>query len=177
MSMEQEVQLAKQGDREAFIRLMRQMEQGLYNTARAMVKKDEDIADALQETILKAYKSLDTLREPSFFKTWVFRILINECSSILKKRSRSVTMEALPETQDTSDNMASVELRMAVDKLEDQQRIVVVLYYFQDMPLKQVADTLQISESAVKTRLYRARKTLMEEIQPAEEGKMNHESI
>ncbi|WP_025691261.1 sigma factor [Paenibacillus zanthoxyli] len=80
MSMEQEVKLAKQGDREAFIRLTRQIENGLYNTARAMVKKDEDIADALQETILKAYKSLDTLREPGFFKTWVYRILINECN-------------------------------------------------------------------------------------------------
>ncbi|WP_179035741.1 sigma-70 family RNA polymerase sigma factor [Paenibacillus sp. URB8-2] len=167
MSIEQEVRLAKQGDREAFIRLMRQIEQGLYNTARAMVKKDEDIADALQETILKAYKSLDTLREPGFFKTWVYRILINECNSILKRRSRSVTMEALPETQDTSDNMASVELRMAVDKLEDQQRIVVVLYYYQDMPLKQVADMLQISESAVKTRLYRARKTLFAARRPS----------
>lgn len=177
MSMEQEVKLAKQGDREAFIRLMRQIEQGLYNTARAMVRKDEDIADALQETILKAYKSLDTLREPGFFKTWVYRILINECNSILKKRSRSITVETLPEMQDSSDNMASVELRMAVDKLEDQQRIVIILYYFQDMPLKQVADMLQISESAVKTRLYRARKTLMEEIHPTKEGEINHESI
>lgn len=177
MNREQQVLRAKDGDREAFVELMRELEQGMHGTARAMVKKDEDIADALQETILKAYRSLDTLREPGFFKTWIYRILINECNNILKKRGRNVVMDELPESRAISGADDSVELRMAVDQLEEPQRIAVVLYYFQDMPLKEVAETLQLSESAVKTRLYRARKRLLEELQSTEEGKPNYESL
>ncbi|GIP23392.1 RNA polymerase sigma factor [Paenibacillus sp. J22TS3] len=177
MDITKEIKLAQQGDRDAFIGLFRQIESGLYGTARAMVKKEEDIADALQETIMKAYKSLDTLREPEFFQTWVYRILINECSNILKKRSRSVIMDKLPEATAAPHASDSVEMRMLVDKLEEQLRIVIVLYYFQDMPLKQVAVTLQITEGAVKTRLYRARKLLMEELTCSEEGSMKYESL
>lgn len=56
---------AIQGDRDAFIRLIREIENSLYNTAKSMLRKEEDVADAIQETILKAYKSMHTLREPS----------------------------------------------------------------------------------------------------------------
>lgn len=165
MNLEQEIRLAQQGDRRAFVNLMKHVEGPLHQTARAMVRKDEDIADALQETILKAYRSLHALREPAFFKTWIFRILINECNNILKKRTRSLAMAELPESAAGSDEFGNVDLRLAVDRLEDQLRIVIVLFYFQDMPLRQVADTLSISEGAVKTRLYRARKTLMETLE------------
>ncbi|GGF62243.1 RNA polymerase subunit sigma-24 [Paenibacillus albidus] len=169
MNLEQEVLKAKEGDREAFIRLMKSTETALHNTARAMVKRDEDIADVLQETILKAYKSLHLLREPGFFRTWIFRILINECHTVLKKASRSIAVAELPTVPASSHDYDNVDLRMAVDRLEDQQRIAIVLYYFQDMTLKQVAETLDISESAAKTRLYRARKTLLEELRPQTE--------
>ncbi|WP_247903265.1 sigma factor [Paenibacillus pabuli] len=57
---------------------MQEIELPLYRTARSIVNKDEDCSDALQETMLKAFKSTNTLKEPSFFKTWIFRILINE---------------------------------------------------------------------------------------------------
>ena len=81
------VNQAIQGDREAFIRLIRDIENSLYNTAKSMLRKEEDVADAIQETILNAYKSVHTLREPRYFKTWLFRILINECNTMLSRRS------------------------------------------------------------------------------------------
>lgn len=175
--MAKQVLLARQGDREAFIRLIRYVENSLHNTAKSILKKDEDVADALQEAILKAYKSLDSLREPSFFKTWIFRILINECKKILASRSRNVSMADLPAAISILHEYEHVDLREAVERLEEQQRMVVVLYYFEDMPVKQIAETLEISESAVKMRLSRARNTLLDKLTSFREGKMNYGSI
>ncbi|WP_405158310.1 RNA polymerase sigma factor [Paenibacillus sp. FSL H8-0283] len=150
-----------QGDREAFIRLIRDIENSLYNTAKSMLRKEEDVADAIQETILNAYKSVHTLREPRYFKTWLFRILINECNTMLSRRSLSTAYAEVPsEKREHSSPYDEVDMREAVDRLEESKRIVVVLHYFEDLSLRQVADALNISESAVKMRLTRARQEL-----------------
>ncbi|UOK63955.1 sigma-70 family RNA polymerase sigma factor [Paenibacillus sp. OVF10] len=155
------VNQAIQGDREAFIRLIRDIENSLYNTAKSMLRKEEDVADAIQETILNAYKSVHTLREPRYFKTWLFRILINECNTMLSRRSLSTAYAEVPsEKREHSSPYDEVDMREAVDRLEDSKRIVVVLHYFEDLSLRQVADALNISESAVKMRLTRARQEL-----------------
>lgn len=155
------VNQAIQGDREAFIRLIRDIENSLYNTAKSMLRKEEDVADAIQETILNAYKSVHTLREPRYFKTWLFRILINECNTMLSRRSLSTAYAEVPsEKQEHSSPYDEVDMREAVDRLEESKRIVVVLHYFEDLSLRQVADALNISESAVKMRLTRARQEL-----------------
>lgn len=152
---------AIQGDREAFIRLIRDIENSLYNTAKSMLRKEEDVADAIQETILNAYKSVHTLREPRYFKTWLFRILINECNTMLSRRSLSTAYAEVPsEKREHSSPYDEVDMREAVDHLEESKRIVVVLHYFEDLSLRQVADALNISESAVKMRLTRARQEL-----------------
>ncbi|MCP1181687.1 sigma-70 family RNA polymerase sigma factor [Paenibacillus amylolyticus] len=155
------VNQAIQGDREAFIRLIRDIENSLYNTAKSMLRKEEDVADAIQETILNAYKSVHTLREPRYFKTWLYRILINECNTMLSRRSLSTAYAEVPsEKREHSSPYDEVDMREAVDRLEESKRIVVVLHYFEDLSLRQVADTLNISESAVKMRLTRARQEL-----------------
>lgn len=145
--------------------------------AKSIVGKDEDVADALQETILKAYKSIHSLREPKFFKTWIFRILINECNTILSSRSRTVVCSELLASSSHSDDYDKVDLREAVDRLDEKQRIVVILHYFEDLPLRQVASVLDISESAVKMRLSRARDTLLKNFKIFREGKMNYGSV
>lgn len=160
MHIEPIVVKAKAGDPEAFVQLMQEIELPLYRTARSVVNKDEDCADALQETMLKAFKSIHTLREPAFFKTWIFRILINECNKIIKSRSRSLPYGELPEVPSTSKDYEKIELWDAVQQLEEKLRIVVLLHYLHDMPISQISDILEISTVAVKTRLHRARKKL-----------------
>lgn len=168
---------AKAGDREAFISLVKQLENSLYRMAKSMVGKDEDVADALQETILKAYKSIQSLREPKFVKTWMFRILMNECNSLLAGRSRTVAFSEVPESSSPSNEYDKVDLREAVERLEEKMRIVVILHYFEDLPLRQIATVLEISESAVKMRLSRARDTLLKHFKINPEGTMNYGSI
>ncbi|KAA8748129.1 RNA polymerase sigma factor [Paenibacillus sp. UASWS1643] len=151
---------AKAGDPEAFVQLMLEMELPLYRTARSIVNNDEDCADALQETMLKAFKSIHTLREPAFFKTWIFRILINECNRMVKSSSRTLPYGELPEVTSTSKDYEKIELWDAVQHLEENLRTVILLHYLQDMPISQISDILEISKVAVKTRLHRARKKL-----------------
>lgn len=173
-------QLATQaikGDSAAFIQLVKQHESSLYYMAHSILRQDADVADVLQETILKAFKSISALREPKHFKTWIFRILINECNSLLAGRSRSVAYADVPNVASTSGDYDHIDLREAVDRLEEPQRIVIILFYFEDLPLRQVAEVLGLSESAVKMRLSRARETLLRNFTIPAKGEISYESI
>lgn len=173
--MQQEVRLAQQGDREAFIRLIRSLESELYSLAMAILRHEADCADALQEATIKAYKSLPTLRQPKYFKTWLIRILINECNHLLRQRKRTIVMAEVPEVQPVlheTEYDSEVDLREMVNELEDSLRIVIHLFYFQDLSIKQIANILDISQGAVKVRLYRARGLLADQVKRERERKM-----
>ncbi|MFP7288079.1 sigma-70 family RNA polymerase sigma factor [Shouchella clausii] len=178
---EENIRLAIAGDREAFVELMKQTELQLYQTAWAIVKRPEDCDDAMQEAVLKAFRSIHTLREPSYFKTWIFRILINECLKILERNKRTV---AISDTTlfggSQSNEYSAVDLRDAVDRLDENLMIVVVLHYYQDMSINQVANILQLTPSAVKTRLFRARQKLQQSYkdqQDQKEGKISYGTV
>ncbi|WP_251038025.1 sigma-70 family RNA polymerase sigma factor [Paenibacillus albidus] len=161
-SQEQEtwVKRAQKGDKNAFIHLVQTLEMPLYNVAKSILKKDEDCADAMQESVLRAYKGLTSLEHTRYFKTWLFRILINECNIILRKRARTVAMADPPASIGGSAEADHIDLRDSIDHLDETSRTIVILHYYQDLPLQQIADILEMSGSAVKTRLHRARKIL-----------------
>ncbi len=164
LDMVVDVKKAQEGDLDTFVKLIRQLESRLYGLAKSIVKRDEDCADAIQETLLKAYKSLNTLKKHEFFNTWIIRILINECNQVLRLRKRTIVMGELPETNypiaaHGADHQTS-DLQEAVDRLNDTLRLVVHLFYYQDLSVKQIAEILEISEGAVRARLHRARGVL-----------------
>ncbi|MBU5346056.1 sigma-70 family RNA polymerase sigma factor [Paenibacillus lautus] len=178
--LEHEVKRAQRGDREAFIRLFRRLEPELYGLAKSILKRDEDCADAFQETTLKAYKSLSTLQKPKYFKTWVIRILINECNQLLRSRERTVVMAEVPERIRTSnyyEDSHKLDLREAVERLDESLRIVIHLFYFQDLPIKEIASVLDITDGAVRARLHRARGILFDQVKQNRKGKLAYESF
>jgi RNA polymerase sigma factor (sigma-70 family) len=175
--MEQEVVSAQAGDREAFIRLLQGVESTLYSIARSMLRQDEDCADAIQETMLKAYKAIYGLKKPAYFKTWICRILINQCNEILRQRARTQTIADIHVLSSDVKEYEKIDLRDAVDQLDESLRIVVVLHYLQDIPIKDVAHILDISVNAVKNRLYRARNILLESLDQSRERKLNYGSV
>lgn len=177
MIEEEQVRRARDGDREAFVELMRQTEEALHHMAWSMLRKEEDVADAMQETVFKAYRSISSLREPQFFRTWIFRILINECNTLLRSRGRTVTVADFPVTASRTNEYDQVDLRDAVDRLESKQRTAIILHYFEDLSISQIAEALEVTESAVKARLMRARTALMNKFQSNSRGSMNYESI
>ena len=86
--METYIKRAKKGDIEAFINLMDINKTYMYKVAKSILNNNEDIADAIQETILSCYKNIEKLKEIKYFKTWMTRILINKCNALLKKNKK-----------------------------------------------------------------------------------------
>ncbi|WP_339296627.1 sigma-70 family RNA polymerase sigma factor [Paenibacillus sp. FSL W7-1279] len=171
---ELEVKLAKKGNHEAFIKLIKPLELQMYNIAKAILRHDEDCADAMQEAILKAYKSLPRLRQAPLFKTWLLRILINECNMILRKKSHVIPLLNLDQAEHITPSLdVNIDLREAVYRLEEVSRTIIILHYFRDLPLRQIAEMLDLNEGAVKTRLHRARITLSEWLANHREREVN----
>ena len=175
---ELDIKKAQKGDHEAFTRLFRQLESQLYRLAKTILLKDEDCADALQETTLKVYKGLANLKQPKFFKTWVIRILINECNQLLRMRERTIAVAEIPEEPVDSyvhfEDSGNVDLQSFINQLDESLRLAIVLFYYDDLSIKQIADVLDITEGAVRARLHRARRLLSKQIHPVrEEGLAN----
>jgi len=155
------VQEARQGSREAFIGLIRDNEVMMYAIARNLLKSETDTADAIQEAILNAYNGIGSLREPAYFRTWLVRILIHACRQINRNNSKYVPMLDGVEPADPHGNPAAqLELEDLLSGLDMGLKEVVVLYYMDDISVKDIAQMLDLTESNVKSRLYRARMKL-----------------
>ena len=154
------VQKAKAHDQEAFSELMRMYKLSMYKAAKAILKNEEDIADAMQDTILDCWEKIHTLRKPEYFKTWLIRILINNCNVIYNRRARWVMTDKIPEEGAMETAYAGIEWEDMMNCLNEKQRIVVELYYVEQFKVKEIAEILHIGQSAVKGRLQSARKNL-----------------
>lgn len=158
------VKKAMKGDDEAFTELMRKNMQSMYKTAWVYLKNDQDIADAVQETILTCYEKVDTLRNAKYFKTWMIRILINKCNDILRKRPLYESIEQC-EAGTLDSGIESCEWKELLSCLDDTSRKIVMLFYYEELSIKEIAGTLNMNQNTVTTRLRRARKKLYEEMQ------------
>ncbi len=168
---EQGVRQAQAGSKEAFAALIRQYELAMYRVARGMLRSDEDAADAIQDAVVSAYQSLHQLREPRFFRTWLIRILINQCKAMLRRQSRTVYLDTLPEAVAPHVSIdESLDMEASINRLHVEHKEVIVLFYFADWSLKEIADALQVSEGTVKSRLNRARAKLASMRGPASKG-------
>ncbi|GAB6930940.1 sigma-70 family RNA polymerase sigma factor [Paenibacillus sp. JCM 10914] len=160
MDLSEKAALAREGNKDAFVDLIRAVQQSLYVIARSMVRKDEDIADAMQETITKAFSNVHTLKEPAYFRTWIIRILINECNGILRKKKRVHPVPYDMRQASYTGAYEQIELFEVIDELDEQLQTIVMLYYIEDLSVKEISKVLAISEGTVKSRLFRARQQL-----------------
>ncbi len=151
---------AKSMDAEAFLELMDRHSLAMYKVARAMLRNDEDAADAIQSTILICYEKLDTLREPRYFKTWMTRILINECNKILQHYRNLDFQEEFAESSAQDMSMAEFEFKEMLRGVSEKYRVVLVLYYVEGFKIQEIAKLLELNENTVKTRLVRAREQI-----------------
>ena len=144
-----------------------QSEDTLYHIAKKLLYNDADCADAIHESIVKAFAGLHRLQKDAYAKTWLIRILMNECYAIMRREKRVVSLEdyqqeeAAAETEDYSD------LYEALRQLPEESRICVTLYYLEGYSVRETAKLLDITESAVKNRLARARAKLRAELEHA----------
>ena len=159
--METDVLLAQKGDKKAFTRLIEECQLTLYRVSKGILKDDTDCADAIQETILKSYHSISNLKQPKYFKTWLTRILINECNDILRKQKKVILLESVDDLGNSEENTEElIELKEALSKLEYKHRSVLILFYYEEFSIKEIAQILKVREGTVKSRLNRARHKL-----------------
>ena len=158
--MEKLVNMAKRGDTEAFTQLMQSQMQNMYKTARSILSQDEDVADAISDTILACWEQLGSLKHDGYFRTWMTRILLNKCNDILRKRKQMVWMDEIPETPDVDVGFENSEWKEALNSLSENFRLVVMLYYIEGFKTSEISQILDIPEGTVRSRLARGREQL-----------------
>lgn len=155
------VKMAKQKDPDAFATLIQSHMQLLYKTARQILNNDEDIADAIQETILTCWEKLDKLSNPNAFRGWLMKILVNKCYDQIRKKGPVDFSEENIEIETYSD-YDQMEWQELLWKLDEKYRIVLILYYLEGFKTGEISQILEIPETTVRARLKRGREKLAE---------------
>ncbi len=155
------IQRARNGEGEAFISLMEAHKVNMYKVARAYLSCEADVADVMQQTILDCFEKLHTLKKDAFFKTWMTRILINNCNDVLRQNKRvcpidseNALWEDIAKSEPEEDLMEFLD---TLNQLDERYRKVLVLFYVEELPVKEIARLLQCRESTVNTWLRRGR--------------------
>ena len=136
---ETDVSLAKKGDHEAFMTLIHTEKVKMYRIAKAMLRDETNIEDAIQTTILKAYENIKKLKKEEFFQTWLIRILINECNNIIRTYKKIIVTEENDYNMSACDQYEDIDLCNAIQSLHEELRAVTVLYYYEDMNQESIA--------------------------------------
>lgn len=167
--MELLIKKAQNGDKEAFISIINEHLQMMYKVAKTRLSSEEDIGDAIQETILSAYKSICVFKNTSYFKTWLIKILINKCNDIIYKNKKIIYVEDYYESienEDSLDDKDSIEENIVfnetLDSLDESYKTVIVLYYVSGFNTREISEILKEKEGTIKSRLSRARQKLKE---------------
>lgn len=143
---------------DSFIKTISENKTAMFRLAYSMLMNHEDAEDVVSETVLKAYSHLQELRNIKKMKSWIFQILVNESKACLKKRNRiDLVEDSSLFVEKEVDEGKPYDLLEFVYQLDDIFKEVVILYYFEEFNVKEIAKILSISEGTVKSRLSRAR--------------------
>jgi RNA polymerase sigma-70 factor (ECF subfamily) len=165
------IRAAQQGDPQAFTSLVETYQRPVYNLCYRMLGNAEDAEDAAQETFLRAYKSLGSYDSNRSLSTWLLSIAAHYCiDQIRRRRLPLVSIEDLP-LPDLPDKGLDVETKLGnkeersrirglLEALEPTDRALVVMYYWYDFSYQEISQSLKLTESAVKSRLHRARRAM-----------------
>lgn len=174
------VQQALEGDRQAFSRLVAAYQRPVFNLTYRMLGNPEEAEDAAQETFLRAYSRLHQYNSRHKFSTWIFSIANNHCIDRLRKRrATSVSIDDNPVLQNLEGNapmpegtaMAherAEEVQALLAKIDPDYRTPLILRYWEELSYEEIAETMGITISAVKSRLFRARQKMAALYQEAE---------
>jgi RNA polymerase sigma-70 factor (ECF subfamily) len=138
-----------------------------YRIAYKYVNNKQDASDIVQESILKSLSKIDKLENIDSIKPWFYTILINTCIDYTRqsKKYTEIVDKVSSDTYIDRDIEADIDIQMALDNLPKEYKTVVILRYFQDMKISDIAKILNENINTVKTRLYKALKLLKIEIE------------
>lgn len=145
--------------KEVFAELVRENKVPMYRLAYGILRNQMDAEDAVSEAVVKAFERLNSLREPEKFKPWIMQIVANEARKLYGKKKRVDLVEDASEMKLYHED-AKNELWDIVVRLDEKSRAVVILFYYEQLSLKEIGGVLDISEGTVKSRLFRAKEKL-----------------
>lgn len=148
---------------QAFTARVRIMDRKMYRIAHAILMRDDDCADAIQETVFKGWMKKGSLRDEAYLETWLIRILINECRSILRRRKNDAAeyCDAI-DSGYREDTVEDIHLRQALMSLPEKYRMPLLLHHLEGYRLDEISRMLDVPQGMVKSRLHQARKKLRE---------------
>ena len=132
----------------------------MYHVGYSILHNDQDCADAVQEALTRAWQKHNTLRNPSRFRPWLMKILVNTCRDMLRQRQKIHFVPLEEEILPTEPPAEPLPLKECIDQLRPEWRITVLLYYLEGFSVAEIADTLGVPQGTVKTRLMKARARL-----------------
>ena len=150
------VKQAQRGNADAFISLIEENRQSLQRVAYGFFQNEEDVADAIQDTILDAFEHIGDLKKADLFKTWLIRILINNCNQIFNHNKKNYYTDTMPEREDTAATGSSVEFMELLTALPSDG---------EQFTTKEIGNILHMNESTVKSRLHRGKEQLRSQLQ------------
>lgn len=167
------VKAASRGDPGAFEEIVRQTHRAVYTLVYRIVGNPDDAADVAQEVYLRAWRSLGRFRGDANLSTWLYRVATNAALTYVKRRARDRTEPEQAEAEaaapdDTEAHLEMREVERALKRLPDAQRAVVVLKDMYGWSCREIADVMDVTEGAVKVRLFRARQRLADELARAD---------
>jgi RNA polymerase sigma-70 factor (ECF subfamily) len=159
------VEQAQRGDSEAYGRLAAESSHRLYAVALRVLRDADAASDVLQDALVEIWRDLPSLRDAARFEAWSYRILLNRCHAQRRRMYRIAEAAAvLPDDVPIGDSQASIAMRDELERgfqaLTTEQRAVLVLYYYRDLGIDQIARIVGAPPATVKSRLYAARKAM-----------------
>jgi len=186
------IDLAQQGDSQALTQLVLGQQQYVYSIAMSVLKNPEDAADLTQEAFIRLFRALPQYNSESRFTTWLYRLVVNLCRDELRRRGRQVQVSP-PSNEDADiDPISSVadddrwtdpaqsldshelrdQVRSALGQLEEHYRLVLTLYYFEDMKYADISTILDIPLNTVKSHIRRGKERLATILETQEQPPM-----
>lgn len=149
-----------------FTQLVQKNKLKFYKTAKAILKNDDDVYDAIQNALMSMYQNFNNLKKQKYFATWGVRIVINKCYDLLRKNKKIELYDELEEcvTEDNY-NLDYNGINKSVNGLDKNLYLIVILYYYDDFSIKEIAEILEMPEGTIKSKLSKARSTLRKNLE------------
>jgi RNA polymerase sigma-70 factor (ECF subfamily) len=176
---------ARQGDAEAFEKLIEAYQKKVFNIALRMLGNYDDACDIAQEVFIRAFRSIKDFREQALFSTWIYKIATNACLDELRRRKNRVFISIDEEVKleegdlkrqieddkpspdiEVEQNEMREEINKAISELSEEHRVVIVLRDIQGFTYEEIAKITKCPEGTVKSRINRARQALKEILKP-----------
>ena len=172
--MEHLVSMAQKGDADAFVKLIENNQDTLKRISFAWLKDENDVADAIQDTILDAFANIGQLKKAEYFKTWLVKILINNCTRIYRKKRKLLQFEVsadrfreenLPGNVCKDSVGNELEFFDLLKILPEDSRVIFQMYFGEQFTIPEIAEILHMKENTVKSRIHRGKTQLREQME------------